>query len=155
MLLAMLLVTDNGGMASFAQFSSDATTGGTFDNIADFDYYVDTTPRASGGTNIEAGLARGREMLNASPSTAAFLILITDGDWNSGADPQVSTSIYPRLFDPYYAQIHVYLAVKYSGRPDWSGDETDDVKGWLFFVACRVYEPPFAKENVYLRAGVP
>lgn len=72
-------------------FAVTATEGATFDDLGGFEDYADNAPRISGNTNIEAGLAKGRELLNASQSTASFLILITDGDWNTGADPKVHT----------------------------------------------------------------
>lgn len=81
----------NGGTASYASFATSVSEGGTFSSTAEFDEFVDNDPRASGGsTNIAAGLSKGRELLNADESaTASFLILITDGDWNTGSDPQV------------------------------------------------------------------
>eukprot|EP00752_Nemacystus_decipiens_P002185 g2080.t1 len=81
----------NGGTASYASFATSVSEGGTFDSSAEFNEFVDNDPRESGSsTNIEAGLSKGRELLNADPSaTASFLILITDGDWNTGADPQI------------------------------------------------------------------
>lgn len=81
----------NGGMASYASFSTVASEGGTFASSVEFDEFVDNDPIVSrSSTNIEAGLSKGRELLNADASaTASFLILITDGDWNTGADPQV------------------------------------------------------------------
>lgn len=83
----------NGGTASYASFSTVASEGGTFASSAEFDEFVDNDPTAVGFTNIEAGLRKGRELLNAgSSATTSFLILITDGDWNLGADPQVRAS---------------------------------------------------------------
>ncbi|CAM9907142.1 unnamed protein product, partial [Hapterophycus canaliculatus] len=78
----------NGGTASFAQFSSSATAGGTFDSRATFDTFVDAKTQIGGGTNIADGVARGRELLAAAPpSTSDFVIVITDGN---GGDPSVS-----------------------------------------------------------------
>lgn len=94
--LVVFIVADNGGMASFAQFADAATNGGTFDNMADFDDHVDNVPRTLGGraeANISGGLAKGRELLNAFSSTASFLILVTDGEWNSRGDPKVCTAV--------------------------------------------------------------
>lgn len=79
----------NGGMASYASFATIASEGGTFGSSAEFDEFVDTALTASGDTNIEAGLIKGRELLNADSATASFLILITDGGWNFGNDPKV------------------------------------------------------------------
>lgn len=85
---------DNGGSASFAQFSGSASEGGTFFSSEDFDAFVDADPRQSGSTNIPAGVAKGRELLNANPSTASFLILITDG---VGGDPTVRLFVQLQL----------------------------------------------------------
>ncbi|CAM9675201.1 unnamed protein product, partial [Ectocarpus fasciculatus] len=75
----------NGGSASFAQFSSDASEGGTFYSIEDFDAFVDADDKYSGGTDIISGIAKGRELLSASPATTSFMIVTTDGE---AADPQ-------------------------------------------------------------------
>lgn len=77
----------NGGAAAFAQFSSSASTGGTFSSSEDFDAFVDAEPYVGGGTNIIAGVAKGRELLAANEASASFLILITDGQ---ASDPQVA-----------------------------------------------------------------
>ncbi|CAM9783070.1 unnamed protein product, partial [Ectocarpus fasciculatus] len=69
----------NGGSASFAQFSSGASEGGTFYSVEDFDAYVDVDTKYSGGTDITSGIAKGRELLSASPTTTSFMIFTTDG----------------------------------------------------------------------------
>ena len=83
---------DNGGTASFAQFSTSATEGGTFASSEEYDAFVDADPRNSGGTVISTGLAKGRELLGANPATASFLILITDGNSAFSDDPSVRHS---------------------------------------------------------------
>ncbi|CAN0284302.1 unnamed protein product, partial [Ectocarpus sp. 12 AP-2014] len=70
----------NGGSASFAQFSSDASEGGTFYSLEDFNAFVDADTKYSGGTDIIAGIAKGRELLSASPTTTSFMIVTTDGE---------------------------------------------------------------------------
>ncbi|CAM9786703.1 unnamed protein product [Ectocarpus fasciculatus] len=75
----------NGGSASFAQFSSDASEGGTFYSVEDFDAFVDADAKYSGGTDIISGIAKGRELLSASPATTSFMIVTTDGE---AANPQ-------------------------------------------------------------------
>lgn len=77
----------NGGSASYVQFSSGVSSFGTFDSSAAYEDYVDADSKILGGTNIEAGIMKGRELLNASPSTAAIMIVITDGEWTNGNDP--------------------------------------------------------------------
>ncbi|CAM9382994.1 unnamed protein product, partial [Hapterophycus canaliculatus] len=80
----------NGGTASFAQFSSSATAGGTFDSQATFDTFVDAKTQIFGSTNIANGVARGRELLAAAPpSTSDFMIVITDGN---GGDPSADAA---------------------------------------------------------------
>ncbi|CAM9206965.1 unnamed protein product, partial [Ectocarpus sp. 8 AP-2014] len=74
----------NGGSASIAQFSSSASEGGTFYSLEDFNAFVDgTTKYSSGGTDIIDGIAKGRELLQASPATTSFMIVTTDGQSSS------------------------------------------------------------------------
>ncbi|CAM9611714.1 unnamed protein product [Ectocarpus sp. 8 AP-2014] len=75
----------NGGSASFAQFSSDASEGGTFYSLEDFNAFVDADAKYSGGTDIIDGIAKGRELLSASPAATSFMIVTTDG---AAPDPQ-------------------------------------------------------------------
>ncbi|CAN0405319.1 unnamed protein product, partial [Ectocarpus sp. 8 AP-2014] len=80
----------NGGTASYASFSDDASDGGTFGSEAEFNEFVDNAPWEEGNTNIEAGLSKGRELLaNGTSTRTSFLILITDGDGNRGGNPQI------------------------------------------------------------------
>ncbi|CAN0540647.1 unnamed protein product, partial [Ectocarpus sp. 12 AP-2014] len=73
----------NGGTASYATFSDDASDGGTFGSEAEFNEFVDNASWEEGDTNIEAGLSKGRELLaNGTSTRTSFLILVTDGDWN-------------------------------------------------------------------------
>ncbi|CAM9476653.1 unnamed protein product [Ectocarpus sp. 12 AP-2014] len=79
----------NGGSASFAQFSSSASEGGTFYSLEDFDAFVDdetkyTTDGVS--TDIISGIAKGRELLGASPTTTSYMIVTTDGEADSPQD---------------------------------------------------------------------
>ncbi|CAB1100563.1 unnamed protein product [Ectocarpus sp. CCAP 1310/34] len=75
----------NGGSASFAQFSSSASEGGTFYSLEDFNAFVDADAKYSGGTDIIDGIAKGRELLSASPAATSFMIVTTDG---AAPDPQ-------------------------------------------------------------------
>lgn len=77
---------ENGGTASYVQFSDDANFPATFTSEAGFDAYIDATIQVEGDTNIVAGIAAGRELLNTSPSSAAFMIVVTDGDVTGGYD---------------------------------------------------------------------
>ncbi|CAN0192595.1 unnamed protein product [Ectocarpus sp. 6 AP-2014] len=80
----------NGGTASYASFSDAASDGGTFGSEAEFNEFVDNAPWEKGYTNIEAGLSKGRELLaNGTSTQTSFLVLITDGDWTRGGDPQI------------------------------------------------------------------
>ncbi|CAM9889925.1 unnamed protein product, partial [Scytosiphon promiscuus] len=77
---ADLNLFENGGTASFAQFASLASEGGTFATQTAFNTFVETTPRIGGGTNIDDGIARGRELLPApSSGSTSFMVVITDG----------------------------------------------------------------------------
>ncbi|CAM9935183.1 unnamed protein product [Scytosiphon promiscuus] len=81
---------DNGGTASFTQFSSFATPGGTFSSQGDFDAFVDAELQLSGGTDIPSGIARGSELLAAAPNaSASFMVVLTDG---VGGDPTVEAN---------------------------------------------------------------
>ncbi|CAN0446571.1 unnamed protein product, partial [Hapterophycus canaliculatus] len=84
---------DNGGTASFTQFSFAANAGGTFSSQEDFDAYVDDELQIGSGTVISAGIARGRELLTAAPNTStSFMIVLTDGN---GGDPTVRFASVP------------------------------------------------------------
>ncbi|CAB1103156.1 unnamed protein product [Ectocarpus sp. CCAP 1310/34] len=79
----------NGGSASFAQFSSSASEGGTFYSLEDFDAFVDAETKYAtfgGSTNIISGIAKGRELLGASPTTTSYMIVTTDGEADSPQD---------------------------------------------------------------------
>lgn len=78
---------DNGGSASYVQFSSVVQSYGTFTSLEDYEDFVDEDFQVVGGTNIAAGIQTGQELLIASPSTASFMIVITDGEYNYGGDP--------------------------------------------------------------------
>lgn len=71
---------ENGGTASYIQFSDEAISSEPFSSKANFDAYVDSSRQVDGDTNIVAGIAAGRELLKASSSTAKFMIVVTDGD---------------------------------------------------------------------------
>ncbi|CAM9502767.1 unnamed protein product, partial [Hapterophycus canaliculatus] len=76
---------ENGGTASFTQFSDEASLGDTFSSQEDFDAYVDAEAQINAGTAIFTGIARGRELLAAAPNTrTSFMIVLTDGN---GGDP--------------------------------------------------------------------
>ena len=95
----------NGGSASFAQFSSSASEGGTFYSVEDFNAFVDADTKYSGGTDIIDGIAKGRELLNASPTTTSFMIVTTDG---AAASPQVRLHRYIRLL--LYWMLCIFLS---------------------------------------------
>lgn len=80
----------NGGSASYAQFSTFALTedSGTFFSLEEFESFVDADEIIGGGTNIGAGIAQARSLLeDAPPASAAFMIVITDGE-QSGTLPK-------------------------------------------------------------------
>ncbi|CAM9563847.1 unnamed protein product [Sphacelaria rigidula] len=74
----------NGGTASYVQFSDDVESFGTFVSQADFDAFANGDKQAEGGTDIPKGIEEARRLLNAQAGTAAFMIVITDGN---GGDP--------------------------------------------------------------------
>ncbi|CAM9665240.1 unnamed protein product, partial [Scytosiphon promiscuus] len=57
---ADLNLFENGGTASFAQFSNSVSDGRTFTSQDEFNTFVDNTPRLNGGTRINKGIGRGR-----------------------------------------------------------------------------------------------
>lgn len=82
---------ENGGTASFAQFSHYVDPGETFSSQQGFDDHVDSLSRISGSTAIALGIAEGRRLLaNAPGAIASFMVVMTDGrndDWYG--DPKV------------------------------------------------------------------
>lgn len=76
----------NGGAAAYVQFSYGVASSGTFASSADYNTFVDADVQYGGGTDITAGISEGRDLLNASPSSAAIMIVITDGN---AYDPSV------------------------------------------------------------------
>lgn len=72
----------NGGTASYVQFSSSVVSSGTFYSVQDFNDFVDADLQYGWGTSIDAGIAEGRLLLNLNESLAAgaVMIVITDGN---------------------------------------------------------------------------
>ena len=80
----------NGGNASYVQYATDVVSFGTFSSAEAFNDFVNSDIQARGGTNTAAGIDQGRLLLGVSNTTAAFMIVITDGVSNTGGDPTVS-----------------------------------------------------------------
>lgn len=78
---------DNGGTASYVQFNGTEYTSGTFSSTQRYDAFVDGTLSATtGDANVAAGIAKGRQLLNAVPSAASFMIVVTDGKRGAAGD---------------------------------------------------------------------
>lgn len=72
---------ENGGTASFVQFSDSAESGGPFFSQEAYDYYVDRQEHINGSTDIASGIEAGRERLALAPeATVAFMVIMTDGN---------------------------------------------------------------------------
>lgn len=72
---------ENGGTATYVQFASAVGPSGTFNSTEAFNDFIDAAGKLGGGTNIESGIARGRELLSDAPaSSLSFMIVITDGN---------------------------------------------------------------------------
>lgn len=85
----------NGGTASYVQFSSDVDPSdtGTFFSLSGFNDFVENDTQISTFTNIDAGIIAAQDLLNAAPSaSAAFMIVLIDGDDNVGGDNVGNTS---------------------------------------------------------------
>ncbi|CAM9524910.1 unnamed protein product [Pylaiella littoralis] len=72
---------ENGGKASYVQFSSYVYSSGSFTSQEDFDEFVDADFQSSGGTDISEGVAEGQRLLslNNTVASGAIMIVITDG----------------------------------------------------------------------------
>lgn len=75
------------------QFASDLVSFGTFSSQEDFNEFVDNDIQARGGTNTASGIDQGTVLLGVSNTTAAFMIVITDGGSNTGDDPVISADV--------------------------------------------------------------
>ncbi|CAN0391436.1 unnamed protein product, partial [Pylaiella littoralis] len=72
---------ENGGTASFVQFSESAESGGPFFSQEAYDYYVDRQEHMNRSTDIASGIEAGRERLALAPeATVAFMVIMTDGN---------------------------------------------------------------------------
>eukprot|EP00752_Nemacystus_decipiens_P006426 g5789.t1 len=80
-------IFENGGTASYVQFSGSTSYEGTFDSPESFNAHVDTVIQTGSGTDIAEGLLVGVELLKANASSFGFVVLVTDGEANSGGDP--------------------------------------------------------------------
>lgn len=79
----------NGGTASYVQFSSDVDPSdtGTFFSLSEFNDFVDSNDQIYAGTDIDAGIIAAQHLLNdAPPASAAFMVVLTDGEDNVGGD---------------------------------------------------------------------
>lgn len=71
---------ENGGTASYIQFNHGIVSNGTFTDLQSFNVFVDTDVLPGGFTDIEIGILEGMRLLRAAPpSSAAYMIVMTDG----------------------------------------------------------------------------
>lgn len=70
----------NSGAASYVQFDGTGYTSGTFNSMTRYDAFVDSTPTATTSkASVAAGIAKGRQLLNAIPSSMVVMVVVTDG----------------------------------------------------------------------------
>eukprot|EP00903_Cladosiphon_okamuranus_P021518 g19782.t1 len=87
-------IFENGGSASYVQFTSLPLDMGTFYSEEDFDAHVDDVVQFGGGTDIVNGIQGGAELMDASPASFNIMILITDGQHSDGygGDPAATAA---------------------------------------------------------------
>ena len=73
----------NGGTASYVQYSGDLVPNGTFTSAQDFIDFAAADVQASGSTVTSVGINEGRKLLGTNPASALFMIVITDGQSSS------------------------------------------------------------------------
>lgn len=74
---------DNGGAASYVQYSSRVAASDTFDTAQDFNDFVAADRKAGRGTVTSAGIDEGTRLLAVNPASASFMVVITDSRSNS------------------------------------------------------------------------
>ena len=74
---------DNGGTASYVQYSSGLVSSGMFDTYNKFHDFSDADLQSGKGTITSVGIKEGTRLLGINPSSASFMIVITDGRSNS------------------------------------------------------------------------
>lgn len=70
---------NNGGTASYVQLASSVESSGVFASLDDFNDFVDLDEPGFGRSDVVEGIAEARVLLNTSESSAAFMIVVTDG----------------------------------------------------------------------------
>ena len=76
---------DNGGTASYVQYSTALVSSGMFDSALLFNDFVDADTQSRGGTTTSVGIDEGTRLLGINPASASFMIVITDGQSSSTA----------------------------------------------------------------------
>ena len=74
---------ENGGEASYVQYSSKLVSSGTFSSAQEFMVFSAADVQSRRGTNTAVGINEGRKLLGNNPASASFMIVITDGRSNS------------------------------------------------------------------------
>lgn len=83
----------NGGTATYVKVGWRAEHEGTFTSLEDFEAHVDADTRTAEGTNIGDAMHSARLRLNANPSTANFMIVLTDGNNTHGEYPGIQAAL--------------------------------------------------------------
>lgn len=71
---------DNGGMASYVQYSTDVVSSETFNTAQAFNDFVDEDDQSRQNTYTGRGIDEGRLILGTNTASVSFMIVITDGD---------------------------------------------------------------------------
>jgi len=72
---------ENGGTASYVQAGDTVASDGTFASQEAFDAFVADDEFSEGSAfNANEGISKAQELLSASPSAAALMIVVTDED---------------------------------------------------------------------------
>ena len=74
---------DNGGTASYVQYSSSLVSSDMFDNAQDFNDFSDADVQSGQSTVTSVGINEGTRLLGINPASASFMIVITDGQSSS------------------------------------------------------------------------
>lgn len=99
---------ENGGTASYVQFSSSVISSASFTTLEDFIDFVDEDEHGSGGTNIDVGMAEANKLLAENPSTATYMFVITDGAGFLYTAPADAAAAGTTVFAVGVGEVHVW-----------------------------------------------
>lgn len=72
-------IFENGGSASYVQFSSGLISWNTATSVQDFNHFVDGDIQAIGSTYASSGIEKAQELLDADTASAKYMVVVTDG----------------------------------------------------------------------------